>query len=228
MIGTYFITKSLIRNIEDFLRNNVPQILDCNSEDTAALKMSISILDSFGEEKLPSIENHKHQFFRDDTKGIIIRYGFKQQNKEIRITFRFGKEAKNSELSIYLPDKNARERVSAIEEGIGNILNQAKTINWLFHPNEYIAGAILLVGVGCGILSLEDQYLTIARFYFGLIFWVAAFYFAIYQYLKPYSMFDTNKQKKLNAIYNWLIGGAASFIVFSCFATSVRRNIFGF
>jgi hypothetical protein len=227
-LGTYLVSTSLLKRVESYLLNDVPEILDWPNSDTSEVMISISIFDYFGEEKLRSIDQYKHSQFRDDTNGITVQYELKLHDKEIKITLRFGTEAKSSDISIHLTDQKAREKVSAIEEGIFDVLDQTKTINWFFHPIEYVAGAIILTATICGILAWDSNYAITTKFYLGMVFWLTIIYFIIYQFLKRYSTFDTNKQKHLNVIYNWLVGGMASFLVFSCFATSIRKSIFGF
>jgi hypothetical protein len=165
----------------------------------------------------------------ENLKGITIEFALHTDEKELKIILRFGNEEENSDLSISLTDINAREKISAIEQGVFSILNHNKNLNRIFYPASLITAIILLSGFFSGIFALQNDYSIKEKFIFGLAFWSALLYSIIIpKYFKGYCSFDTNKQKQLDKWFTWLIMGLAGFLLFSTLLTTVRKNLFGF
>jgi hypothetical protein len=232
-VGTYSIDKSLINNLEEYCTKEIGKTIDMKAEYPRHANFqpfSITIHDSFGEEKLFTIVDYKQQYFRNDTKGITIEFNEKnaKQEKEIKIVLRLGKVEEKCDLTISLTDEKAREKVSAVEEGILSILNHHKNLNWLLYPNQLLTG---ILGLGCliaGIQALDDKISNQEKFIYGSIFWSGVFYFAICRYFKSYCTFETNKQRQLDKWFSWLVFGTAGFLLFTTLLASVRKSLFGF
>jgi len=230
-ISTYTIDKVLIQHVEDYLKQNVFEILhlETDIQPTYTFDFSVTLYDSQGIEKYSSIREHKFQYFRNDLKGITLELELYTENKNLKITIRFGDEEENSDIAISLTDDNAREKVSAIEHGLISILNHSKSLNWFFHPNSVISALLLLSCLFSGLFALSSDYSVKEKFFFGLAFWTSILYTLIIpNYFKKYSSFDTSKQKQLDKWFTVLVTGLVGFLLFSTLLTSVRKNLFGF
>lgn len=231
-ISTYTVDKLLIEYLEDYFKQNVLEILHMQENKEAAppaIAFSATLIDSHGIEKYNSIREHKFQFFRNDIKGITLEVELKTNDRELKITLRFGDEEENSDLAISLSDENAREKVSAIEQGILAIINHNKNLNRIFFPPVSIRGIALLGAVFCGLFTLSNKFSNPERFGFGVYTLLVVFYLIIIpNYFKGYCSFDTNKQKQLDKWFTWLITGLLGFLLFSTLLTSVRKSLFGF
>jgi hypothetical protein len=229
-ISTYSINKSLIEKIEDFLQRDSLEILNIKSKNGMTDEkntVSITIHDPFGHERYTTIREYKHNLFKNDTEGISVRHELMSESVELKITLRFSKKEDSTYLAISLMDTSAREKVSAIEEGIFTILDRQNNMNWLLYPRQPILAIIVLGCLAAGLVAW-DHPKPILRFSLGLLFWSGIFYFAICRYFKGYCTFDTNKQTRLDQWFNWLVFGLAGFLLFSTLLTSVRNYLFGF
>lgn len=231
-ISTYTVDKLLVEQLEDYFKQNVLEILNIqvNTQVTlSTIDFSVTLHDSHGVEKYGSIKEYKFPLFRNDIKGITLEAELKTNDKELKITLRFGEEEENSDLAVSLSDENAREKVSAIEQGIFSIVNHNKNLNRPFFPPVFIRGIALLGSVFCGLFTLSNNFSNQERFGFGLFTLGVIFYLIITpNYFKGYCSFDTNKQKQLDKWFTWLVTGLLGFLLFSTLLTGVRKNLFGF
>lgn len=227
-ISTYTIDKVLIEHLEDYLKLNVLEILHVESQTSIKVEFTVTFHDSHGIEKYDSIKEHKFPVFRNDIKGITIESNLQIQEKELKIILRFGDIEENTDLAISLTDDNAREKVSAIEQGIFSLINHNKNLNRIFYPSPLIVIIIVCVCFISGVLAWQSSYSIKEKFVLGLIFWAVLFYFFSPHYFKGYCSFDTNKQKQLDKWFTWLITGLLGFLLFSTLLTSIRKNLFGF
>ncbi|RXK58548.1 hypothetical protein ESA94_18120 [Lacibacter luteus] len=231
-ITSYTVDKNVIEHLEEYLKNNVFDILNLESNGSGyrdKSDFSITLHDSNGIEKYASIKECKLPLFRNDIKGITIEQQIYIDHKELKVSLRFGDKQENSDLAISLTDDNAREKVSALEQGMYLILNSYKNINKVFYPPQIITTMLIFGGFFSGILALNSDYTTKARLLFGVTFFSIAFYCVIIPSLfKTFSSFDTNKQKQLDKWFTWLISAFLGFLVFSTVLTEFRRKIWGF
>ncbi len=227
-ISTYTIDKVLIEHLEDYLKQNVLEILHVPAEASTKVDFTMTLHDSHGIEKYNSIKEHKFSVFRNDIKGITIELDLEIDEIKLQITLRFGDEEENSDLEISLTADNAREKVSAIEQGIFSIINHNKNLNRVFYPGPMIS---IVIVFGCflsGLFAWQSTYSIKEKFILGIIFWAGIFYLFCRSYFKGYCSFDTNKQKQLDKWFTWLITGLLGFLLFSTLLANVRKNLFGF
>lgn len=229
-ISTFHVDKLLIENLETYFNKEIIEILKFNSKEGSNLHKSTSILlhDSHGQETYTSIKEYRLPMFRDDLKGITLDFTIITEKKDLRILLRFGSEGENSDLAITLTDENAREKVSAIEHGVLSVLNPNKTLNWLLFPNQIIGLVLIIITLGAPILALDGDTSKKGKFIYFTVFCCAILYFWGFSYLKGYCSFDTNKQKRFNQWFNWLIMGVIGFLLFNTALPSIRKTIFGF
>lgn len=230
-ISSYFITKSLIEHLETYLKNEVPEVLNFESDTntSGATKLyTVTLYDSQGNESYTSITDYKFAAFRNDIKSISLDFNYTVKKKTFSLALRFGDDSKNTDIALTIADDNPQEKIAAISNGITTILNQNKTINRLFYIPEFISSLLSIACLLCGVIALSGDYSRKTNFLLGLIFYIGVFYFVTVQIFKPYSSFDSTRQKQLDTWYNWLVTGLLGFLLFSTLLTTVRKTIFSF
>jgi hypothetical protein len=230
-ISTYTVDKLLIENLEAYFNKDILEILNLGLEENDKpnkIDLSVILHDSQGTETYSAIKEYQFQLFRNDINAITLNFEVVNNEKHLKLTLRFGKDDSNSDLSISLSDNNAREKISAITNGVTIILDQNKNLNRFFYLPSFIGGIMTIGGLFSGIFSLQDDYSRKEKFIFALIFFSIVFYFITINVFKHYSSFDTKKQKELDKWFNWLVTGLLGFLLFSTLLTTVRKNLFGF
>ena len=227
-IPTYKVDKNLIENIESFFQDEVYKILNLKVKEVASDSyLSIKLFDTFGVETIHSIKAYKYQFFRNDMKGLVIEYKNNiQEDCEIEVILRFGKEKATSQLEIALNLENARDKATAIEHGLFTSMNENKTSNWLLYPPDIFNGIAALVGVIFLVLAFNRPEKQLKFLYGGIVVGLAMYYI-IFRYLQSYCTFKTKRQDSFDDIYKWFIYGLCGFILFSIILTSLRKSILG-
>jgi len=232
-LRSYFINKELLKNIEEYLRNdvlkmlNVDNALDHFSQDQKLL-FALSLFDSFGEEKFKSVSEYKYGAFQDSINALLIEYSFTDSNtlQELKISLRLGKSASSNNLSLHLNDDNAREKVKGIQEGLLRVMSYNKTGNWIFFFNSPLTSLIFMV-TAMGALIFQDR-----RQEKYPLFWI--FYLAVIIILfvnvnlKRYSTFESKRQMQIDKGVNWFLLGLASFVLFSTIFPILRKSLLGF
>jgi hypothetical protein len=210
------ISKELIQQLEKYLLKDIPTILQIDSA-IIKEKYIIEITDELGTETLKSIYDYSLNKFHDGTKEITL--GFQIFNpEELRIFIYLSVDDFASKLVLSFKSPKPREKANGIYNGILDHLKTHTNYNYLFH-NPSING--IVSGVGIILVApisyfLRKQDITLAL-YFSIL---AIFLFLIgskVDKIKPYSEFDTNKQRNYNRVFNWFLGGLLSFIVFGLF-----------
>jgi hypothetical protein len=190
---------------------------------------SVSIFDSFGEEKFKSIKEFKFSSFQNSIVGIQIQLDFRNEtkiNQEIKISLRLGTAASNNDLSIFLNDTQSKEKVIAIKEGLLRVMDYNKTNNWVYFYNTSLQALVFLI-VGFGMLVYQDN--TGARCsVFWIIYFTVIAFLALNVSLKKYSAFDTKKQGRIDKWLNWFFLGLLSFVLFSTIFPIFRKSVFEF
>jgi hypothetical protein len=230
-LSTYNVDVRFIAKVEEYLLSEVCQIISGEKEAGEKL-LQLIIHDSHGEEKLNGIAEYKFPLFRDDIDGITINYTYSHGSNKIEMVIRFGLVEKNTDISIVLEAEQAREKVVAIETGLQNAIFYNKNLNRVLYSIDSYNGLWFILSMAAALLLVaEDTFVSRSSFY-KLICWLViiltAFILISTNFFKSYSSFDTNKQKRLDKIYNWFFLGALSFILITSTLTSVRRAIFGF
>jgi hypothetical protein len=230
-LRSFFITKSVIIKMEDYLRKEIAEILNIKAPASGLDSSNISIVihETYGQEVYSSLKEYKHELFRDDTKMITLKFELNAESENVEINLRFGLKPENSDMTNSIQGfVNPREKVSAIEEGILSILDHQKNLNWLIYPNQLISGIIGLVAAGSFIMLLGERFSNQVRYIFGSIVFLIGFYYYGCRAFKGYCIFESNKQKQLDKWFSWLVLGAVGFVLFTTLLTSIRKAIFGF
>jgi hypothetical protein len=229
-ISTYAVSKSAVEMLEEYLIKNVPEILYIQITDTQKNRSIFEVIlhDSHGQESYSSIKEYKLPLFRDDIKGITLSYKLFSQEKDVSISIRFGLEQENTDLSICLNDDNAKEKVSAIENGLTSILNSQRTLNWLLFPNQLIGSITILGTMYFGLVAISSDVTKKEAFIYGCLFWAGLSYFWIFHYFKKYSTFDTPRQKQLDKGFAWFITGLAGLFYLTHYLPQLEKICSGF
>lgn len=227
-ISSFYVDKRLVQDIEDFFFKDIPEILPWIKAIKDDQLIEIKVYDSFGEERLSKIQDHKQHLFRDDTRALTIEYKGSFLEKNVNILIRFSKEVDEADITINLMDQKAREGIAAIEQGVESVLNQKRTINWVLYPTETLGLLVSFITLASGIILISDNIHPIFRKVSGIVFILLFIFYIARKLLKPYSSFDTNRQKKYDTFFNWFLLALLGFILFTTVATSIRQNLFGF
>lgn len=227
-ISSFKVDKDLILEIEDFFYKDMPEIIQWIPSTKNEKPIQVRIRDSFGEEFFSTIQDYKQQLFRNDIETIKIEYNQKSLEKSIEVVISFSKKIDETDIAISLTDQKARESIAAIEQGVEAVLNQRRSANWLLYPNENLSSFIALLCVISGIVLISDNVHSTFRKVSGGIFIILVGCYTARKYFKPYSSFETNKQRRNDIFFNWFFFGLIGFIVFATIATFIRRDIFGF
>lgn len=210
------ISKELIEQLEKYLLVDVPEIIQIDST-IIKEKYTLEITDELGTETLKSICDYPLNKFHDGTKEINLGFQiFKPE--ELRIYVYLSVEDFASKVVLSSKSKKPREKANGIYNGILDHLKTHKNYNYLFH-NPFINGIVFGIGiilVGPITYFLRKQDITTA-IYLSIL---AMFLFLIgskIDKIKPYSEFDTNRQRNYNIVFNWFLGGLITFIVFGLF-----------
>jgi hypothetical protein len=94
------------------------------------------IKETNGELSLGLIERYDNTMFPDSTTKITVgvRTNNYKSKLDIDISVTFDKEALFSDIQIDLFDLNPKEKAVGILTKLENIINEAKNLNYLFHP----------------------------------------------------------------------------------------------
>lgn len=228
-IPTVDVDISLLKSIETYLVSYISTVFGFQ-ETELRNKYFTRIVEIDGEQSLGLIEQYDGSMFPDTTSKIAVGLSFMDFSKEIdlNIRIRFSTEDMFSEIEFELLDINPKEKVIGVVTKLESIINERKNLNFLFHPPLVIN--VLIGAVGYAIPSLSSvvfshsEKLGYASLFLGLC--IAA-YFWLFKKLKPYSSFNTNKQKRNNSIANYLLLGILSFILFSSGLMLVRKYFLG-
>ncbi|MBS1666468.1 MAG: hypothetical protein JST58_03745 [Bacteroidetes bacterium] len=228
-IPTVDVDVPLLKNIESYILSNIPQMFEIDELELSS-KYYTRIKDTNGELSLGLIEQYDNTMFPDSTTRITVgvRTTNYKSKVDIDISVTFDKDALFSVIQIDLFDLNPKEKAVGILTKLENIINEAKNLNFLFHPPLLIN--ILLVVIGYSIPTLASLFFKLNQKvgYASLIVGLCiASYFWLFKKWKPYVSFISNRQKRNDRIANYLLLGILSFILFSTILMLIRKYFIG-
>jgi hypothetical protein len=233
-INTYTVDKAAIQNIENFLRQDVPKILNLplSQEGQAAstfFKDNITFIlyNSYSEEHFKTIADYKFPYFRNDISGLAIELKIEEDDEalnEFEITLSFSKDEEKCNLDIALTDENPMEKVMAIEGGLKSVMSYNKNTNWLLYPNGIAILTFVALFLGSTQLIAEPKRSN----YFWIVGLFLVGVFMACRYFKGYCTFESKRQQQLDIWYRWFITGLAGFIVFATVLPTIRKSLLGF
>jgi hypothetical protein len=231
-LNTYSVDSSMIRNVTDFIRIKLPAIVHFGEAPPAPPSsagptlpadghgfydaLSLSIYGSDNSMIYKPVNKYTQSVFDNDVQALSIELAYKgegkpEDSKAIVLVVRLGQAMEDSELSISLQDSRAKEKVMLIEDALVRTLEPNKNKNRIAYPNDFIPTLVFVMGfiIGLGGLMFENPLLnSLSAIIFG-----TAIYFVAHRFIKGYCSFESNRQKRLNIVLNWLTGALALFVI---------------
>lgn len=229
-LSSYLIDKNVLLAIENFCTTDLFEICNISKEDILKNKSQflITFHNSVEYESYPTINDYKNSIFRDDVKSVEITQFFSLEKCELNITINFDKEMDKSIVTITLKSEVKREQIVSIESKLIEILNDYKTNNKLWHYINNIGTLIFIPALFGIIFFLNTEYSNTTRNIWLLVSIISIFLIITPNHFKPYSTFDSHKQKQLDKWFTWFINGIMTFVIFNTVLLLLRKNIFGF
>lgn len=219
-LNTYSVDSNMIQNVTDFIQIKLPRIVHFGEAYPAGHgfynELSLSIYGSDDSMIYKPVSKYTQSFFNNDVQVLSIELAYKddgkvEDSKAIVLVIRFGQAMEDSELSIALQDKGAKEKVLAIEDGLLKTLEPNKNRNRIAYPNDFVPTLVFVTGfvVGLAGLMFDNPFVrSLCEIVFG-----TAIYFVAHRFIKGYCSFESNHQKRLDIILNWLTGAIALFVI---------------
>lgn len=206
------IDKELISQLEKYILEEIPEISGIDKS-IIQNKYSIEIVDMLGTSVFKSIAEFPLNSFQDGTKKIQLGFSIYEKTYS-NVDISFSTNPFGSQINISIESNNPREKAQGIYNGLMEYVNQNKTYNHYFHK-FYI---VLLGGIGIGLLCFVTILFLKKSFFYATLFLSASIIITTYSYyfpiLKPYSEFSTNRQKRYNKFFSFIVWGVISYLIF--------------
>lgn len=227
-IDSCLVTKNLLKQIEDYLLNELPKKTGIPKEKFCE-KHKLIVRDKVGEETLSNISEYKISLFSDSTNYVGQHLSiFRPIHLEVVIHFNKYKEFAKIEIS-YESD-NPREDAIGIYDSIKRIIESQRNHNNIFHINDFFLGLFSFIAIVSFVLAtfrfIKRDNITIGII-FSLIFTVLLFY-GVLSFLKPYISFESKKYFRTKRLSDRLSWGALGLIIVEIIFAFLRKNIPGF
>lgn len=212
------VSKKLIKELEKYLLDRIPKKMKgvLSLEEDKKINYKIQLKDKYGEEHFTTIDEYHRDRFPNDTQSIHINYFLNRSDLSINIEF--SEHLMLSDIRIDLQCEGAKEIVQGIYSEIHNVINEHKTIHYVFYGSytwSIIAALAILLFT---ITSIKTPHSDLIADFLKLII---VFYF-ILKFFAPYSRFETIKTEKLDKATSWVLNGLAGVLVFGVIATHIR------
>lgn len=215
----------LIREIEKYLTNRLAKQLESilGNEEYDKFKYTLSIVNVYGTEVFSTIDDYHLEQFPNQIKRIVIN--FKKTFSDFDLRLSLSKDPIYTDIHIDSLMDNAKEIAHGIIHEIENMLNQNKSVHYLFY-GKY-AGFIYFLFMIC----LSFSFVLLPRVSDTIVkIWVFIMLVGICFYpmrlISPYIEFDTKRNNKINSRIKWVVNGLAGVFVFGLIATYLRNLIF--
>ena len=220
-IPSVFLEKDTVNLIEAYLLERGSQVDPPRSRRDA---LFISIIDTAGPARLPSIKDYPFRFFEPGIQSLFVSYGV--FGDALSISVRFSGTAAESHVSVNYRGAGARKVAEGLADGVIGILQEVKTGNGLYHPGPALRGALTaLFLVSIGILFGFS--IVYGKIFDVLLPPILVLYSYLYlaPIFNPYTTFDTPQSRKSRHWSTWLVGAALTLLLL-WFATSLAGYLF--
>lgn len=231
-LDTYTVTGRTIQHVTNFIQTRIPHILQTERDDTGDWLYNDTSLIVHGP-KNSVVYKPVHKFtqtiFNNDIHALSIELTFKDEESPeshnagqtaVVILLRFGRNREDSELSIAVQGKGAKETALRIEDGLLRTLEPDRNMNRIAYPNEFIPTLVFVVGfiIGLGGLIIENWLLkSLCAILFG-----AAFYYVAHRFTQGYCNFESNHQKRLDLLLKWLTRAIVLFVLIAIIHSALQ------
>lgn len=216
-LGSFSVNTQLIRNIDDYINNKVPNILQPGyGSKYFSDYITLLITGAADIELIRPLRKYTRPLFKNDTEAVTIEFGYKDAawssvSQAIAIIVRFSATSGDSYLSIAVQDTGAKAKALAIEDGLLAVLDSAKNQNWISYPNELIPTLVFVAGflIGLTALMVTNPVLkSLCIVIFGI-----AVYLVACRFSKGYCSFESTRQQRLNIFLKWFTAALAISIL---------------
>lgn len=216
-LSSYTISTQLINKLTEFLSRTLPGML---SSDLSVLpaeeKTAITVTYPDHAVRYPRTRDYHNDPLTGEIEGFEMELAhlvkFEDATKKaIVVHLSFNKEKENNYLHMALQDDSAEKELPAIEQKLLSLIEQYKNNHKLLYRSEWFQPIIFLGGGALGSLTFlthEQPLRTVFAIGFGICVYLFAF-----RYIKGYSTFDSNRQRRWNAFFQWFTAGVAGSIL---------------
>ncbi|MHA4806684.1 hypothetical protein ACX0G9_01190 [Flavitalea flava] len=207
-LDTYTVNTQLIQKIAEYIRTKIPSLLSASGGGSyKAIPVpfadyTILTLNGLDNSTIyRPIGAYNQPLFDNDIQSAKIELNYVESGSSgepvaIQLLIRFGHEREESEFSVTVNDKGAREKAQLIEDSLMTVLAPHKNRNKTFYPNDFFPTLVFVAGFLIGLcgLGVENRFLKA----FCAIFFGGAFYFVAHRFTQGYCSFYSKHQKRLN------------------------------
>lgn len=207
-IPSVFLEKNTVALIEAFMLERGYQVDPPRARGRA---LFVSIVDSFGAYRLPSIKDYPPRPFDEGIESLFVSYG--ELEKGLSMTVNFSRRAAESHVAVYYRGQAAKKVVLGLVDGIIAILKESRTGNALYHPDPALRGALTALlfaaaGLEFGFAFVYHRFLEILL---PLIL-LAYSYMYLAPMFNPYTIFDTPRGRRFLHWSTWLVGAGLTLL----------------
>ncbi|MCH1911851.1 hypothetical protein L9Z41_17250 [Leptospira noguchii] len=220
------VDRELLIKLEDYFIKLIPDLVPDIPKSWRQNGYSMEVTDKYGTEKFDSIKEYDFKYLPDTIN--LIQIGFLNNEDELKISIILDKE-EGAFLELDFEAANAREKASALLEGLNKILRNYKTVNSFYHPPSFIQAPIVIVGFIYGILSFAElSYRNyIEAIGPGLITLAIISYYYVGKKIRSIVSFETKRYQLFNHYLLWFISGSLSFLIFGTIFTYFKDKLLG-
>ncbi|WP_230456680.1 hypothetical protein [Leptospira santarosai] len=220
------VDRELLIKLEDYFIKLIPDLVPDIPKSRRQNGYSMEVTDKYGTEKFDSIKEYDFKYLPDTIN--LIQIGFLNNEDELKISIILDKE-EGAFLELDFEATNAREKASALLEGLNKILRNYRTVNSFYHPPSFIQAPIVIVGFIYGILSFAElSYKNyIEAIGPGLITLAIVSYYYVGKKIRSIVSFETKRYQLFNHYLLWFISGSLSFLIFGTIFTYFKDKLLG-
>ena len=231
------VTKDLLESLEKYILNKRDKIESDIGKPPDSDYLTITIVDSLGEESVSSTQKLKERFFSSTTEVTIRFYASWSHKDTLRLTIRFSNNSyRLSTVTIESENDTARELVVGISHSLVEIVENSKTLNWLFYPPGWLSFTIFIVSLlffflGIALLEMSaesGEHAINHTFWRSVLFSGVGFAYLYFgPKLHPYAIFDSPRADQLQSIGNLYKAALLGFLLSAIVYPSLFKTLFG-
>ena len=233
-IPACLVTKELLGRVETHLIEEVAKLPGQPAESIHA-DYTLTIADGAGKLVLKRIAQLETALFTDDTTSIrvaLLRY---HGETRFHIGIIFDRRREYSTINVEIRSVRAREDALSVVSVVLRQLEGARTLNALIITNSSAIGGMFsflsFSATVLGGLAFASDLAAKKTPAVGTVFMAGAMFLFLFVMLgkaKPYTTFDSVRQRRWDGVVNWLFWSALTFLIFGTAFVFLRRRWLGF
>lgn len=230
------VTKSLLESLEKYILSKRDKIGSDIGKHPDSDNFKITIADSLGKESFHSTQLINERFFSSTTEITLEFYASWYEKDTLWLTINFSNESyKLSTVTIKSESGTARELVAGMSNSLDEIIQNSRTLNWLFYPPGWLSGIIFIVSLlffflGISLLGISAES---KKYVPNHVFWRSALFSGVgfaYLYfgprLHPYAVFDSPRADQLQLISRFYTGTLITFLLTAIVFPFLSKKLF--